>query len=48
VLRHRHSALPIRNLHGELQGLVTLARRKTIPGNRRAATRVTEVACPVT
>jgi hypothetical protein len=47
VLRHRHSALPIRNLHGELQGLVTLARLKTVPGNLRAATRVAEVACLV-
>jgi hypothetical protein len=47
VLRHRHSALPIRNLHGELQALVTLARLKTVPGNLRAATRVAEVGCPV-
>jgi Zn-dependent protease/CBS domain-containing protein len=47
LLTHRHSTYPIRSFDGELQGLVTLAQVKLVPPERRAATRVADVAYPL-
>ncbi len=45
VLRHRFSAFPIQTFDGKLGGLVTLNRVKGVPPDRRAAVRVSDVAC---
>jgi Zn-dependent protease len=47
ALRHRFSTFPLVDRDGSLVGLVTLARLKTIAPQRRASTRVTEVAFPL-
>lgn len=47
VLRTRHSAFPLRDATGGLAGLVTLRRLRRIPPDRRTATRVADVACPM-
>ena len=47
VLGHRCSAFPVSGAGGELEGLVTLARLKSVPAAERAATRVAAVACPL-
>ncbi len=45
VLRHRFSAFPVETFDGKLGGLVTLNRVKQVPPERRAAVRVSDVAC---
>ena len=45
ALRHRFSAFPIQTFGGDLGGLITLNRLKAVPPDRRAAVRVSDVAC---
>jgi Zn-dependent protease/predicted transcriptional regulator len=47
VLRHRFSAFPVVDAAGRLQGLVTLNRIKQEPPDRRASSRVEDIACPL-
>jgi Zn-dependent protease/CBS domain-containing protein len=47
VLRHRFSAFPVVDASGRLQGLVTLNRIKRLPPERRASSRVEDIACPL-
>jgi len=47
VMQHPHSTYPIRSFEGEVDGLATLARLKQVPADRRAATRVSDVAYPL-
>ncbi len=42
----RHSAFPLLDDSGRLQGLVTLSRIRSIPIDRRTATPLREAACP--
>lgn len=44
----RHTTFPTQDFGGNLTGLVTLAGIKRLPTDRRAATRVREIACPLT
>jgi Zn-dependent protease/CBS domain-containing protein len=46
VLRSRFSAFPVVDAFGRLQGLVTLNRIKQLPPERRASSRVEDIACP--
>ena len=43
----RHTTFPTQDFGGNLTGLVTLAGIKRLPLDRRAATRVREIACPL-
>ncbi len=45
VLRSRFSAFPVVDTAGRLQGLVTLNRIKQMPPQRRATSRVEDIAC---
>jgi len=45
VLRTRFSAFPVVDASGRLQGLVTLNRIKQLPPQRRASSRVEDIAC---
>ena len=45
VLRSRFSAFPVVDASGRLQGLVTLNRIKQMPPQRRATSRVEDIAC---
>lgn len=47
VLTHRFSAFPIEDFDGRLAGLVTLARLKAVPPERRGSVRVLDAACPI-
>jgi Zn-dependent protease len=47
VLAHRHTTFPTQDFGGNLTGLVTLAAVKRLPAERRAATRVRDIACPL-
>lgn len=47
VLKHRHSAYPVRDFEGRPQGLVTLDRLRQVPADRRRATRVADVGYPL-
>ena len=47
LLGHRHSAYPVVNRHGEVIGLITLARLRRIVPGRRAVTTVGETAVPM-
>jgi Zn-dependent protease len=44
---HRHSSFPIVDERGQLVGLVTLRRLRTVPRPRWASTRLRDVACPL-
>jgi len=44
VMQHPHSTYPVRSFEGQVEGLATLARLKQVPPDRRAATRVADVA----
>ncbi|GAB3012128.1 site-2 protease family protein [Mycobacterium bourgelatii] len=46
ALLRRHSAFPLIDRAGQLQGLVTLNRIRTVPAERRATTLLREIACP--
>ena len=46
ALLRRHSAFPLVDHAGRLQGLVTLNRIRAVPAERRASTLLREVACP--
>lgn len=46
ALVRRHSAFPLLDEHGRLQGLITLNRLKSVPAERRDTTRLADVACP--
>ena len=46
ALLRRHSAFPLLDQAGQLQGLVTLNRIRAVPPERRATTLMCEVACP--
>lgn len=46
ALLRRHSAFPLVDQAGRLQGLVTLNRIRAVPAERRATTLLREVACP--
>lgn len=47
ALLRRHSAFPLLDRGGQLQGLVTLNRIRAIPPERHATTLLREVACPL-
>lgn len=47
VMQHPHSTYPIRSFEGQMTGLATLARLKQVPAERRASTRVADVAYPL-
>jgi CBS domain-containing protein len=47
VLRYRHSSFPVNDPGGQLTGLVTLSRVKTIPPASRQATPVSSIAIPL-
>lgn len=46
ALLRRHSTFPLLDHTGALQGLVTFNRIRAVPAERRATTRLSEVACP--
>ncbi len=46
VFRNRFSAFPVVDIDDDLVGLVTLARVKSVPAERRRQTLVRDVACP--
>jgi Zn-dependent protease/CBS domain-containing protein len=46
ALTHRYSTYPLVDGYGRLTGLVTLNRVRAVPPERRAATRLREIACP--
>ncbi|PRX48639.1 Zn-dependent protease [Prauserella shujinwangii] len=46
ALARRHSAFPLLDQAGRLQGLITLNRLKQVPPDRRETTPLREVACP--
>lgn len=45
VLRHRFSTYPLVDEYGRLSGLATLNRIRSVPADRRADTRLEEIAC---
>jgi Zn-dependent protease/CBS domain-containing protein len=47
VLRLRHSTFPVHDAAGRLTGLVTLARIKTLPPDRRRSVPVAAIAAPI-
>lgn len=47
VLVRRHSAFPVVDARGHVEGLVTLNRLRSVPLSERGTTRVHDVACPV-
>ncbi len=47
VLTHRFSTYPLVDAMGRLAGLVTLNRIRAVPPDRRAVTRLADIACPV-
>lgn len=47
ALRHRFSAYPLTDGAGRLTGMATLNRIRAVPVERRATTRLGDVACPV-
>jgi CBS domain-containing protein len=47
VLRHHCSAFPVVGRDGSLRGLVTLARVRSVPPDRRPATNVASLAWPL-
>lgn len=47
VFRHRCSTFPLRDLEGELSGVVTLRAIKRVPAEQRGEVRVGDVACPM-
>jgi Zn-dependent protease/CBS domain-containing protein len=47
VFAHRFATFPVQNLSGGLTGLVTLSRIKSVPAAARQATRVRDIACPI-
>jgi Zn-dependent protease len=47
ALQHRFSAFPVVDEAGELTGLITLGRLKSVPPARRLATPAASVACPL-
>jgi Zn-dependent protease/CBS domain-containing protein len=47
ALNHRFSAYPLTDAEGRLIGMTTLNRIRNVPPERRAATRLGEIACPV-
>jgi Zn-dependent protease/CBS domain-containing protein len=46
ALLRRHSAFPLLDQVGRLQGLVTFSRIRSLPADQRATTLLREVACP--
>lgn len=46
ALVRRHSAFPLLDEVGRLQGVITLSRLKTVPPDRRESTILRDVACP--
>ncbi|WP_100444739.1 site-2 protease family protein [Glycomyces xiaoerkulensis] len=46
ALLHRHSAFPLLDESGRLEGLITLNRMKGVDADHRADTRLRDVACP--
>jgi Zn-dependent protease/CBS domain-containing protein len=46
ALTHRYSTYPLVDAYGRLTGLVTLNRVRAVPPERRATTRLQEIACP--
>lgn len=46
ALHSKHSAFPLIDQQGRLQGLVTLRRIRAVPAQQRATTLLHEVACP--
>lgn len=46
ALLRRHATFPLIDRAGRLQGLVTFSRIRAVPAERRATTRLHEVACP--
>ncbi|RSM85265.1 site-2 protease family protein [Kibdelosporangium aridum] len=46
VMTRRHSAFPLLDSHGGLQGLVTLNRLRSVPVERREDSILREIACP--
>jgi Zn-dependent protease/CBS domain-containing protein len=47
ILAQRHTVYPVRDFDGRIEGLVTLNRLRTVPAEMRRATRVKDVACPL-
>jgi Zn-dependent protease/CBS domain-containing protein len=47
VFAHRFATFPVHDFGGQLTGVVTMSRIKSVPVDRRATTRVREVACPI-
>jgi CBS domain-containing protein len=43
----RHTTFPTQDFGGNLTGLVTLAGVKRVPADRRAATRIRDIFCPL-
>ncbi|MER7115777.1 CBS domain-containing protein, partial [Saccharomonospora azurea] len=46
VLVRRHSAFPVVDGRGHVEGLVTLNRLRSVPLDERGTTRVHDIACP--
>ncbi len=46
AMTRRHSAFPLLNASGDLQGLITLNRIRALPPERREGTTIGEIACP--
>lgn len=46
-MRHRFSAYPLTDPYGRLTGMATLNRIRAVPVERRASTRLADIACPL-
>jgi Zn-dependent protease/CBS domain-containing protein len=47
VMTHPHHGFPVRDWNGNLAGLVTLHRLRSVPADQRDSVRVIDVACPM-
>jgi CBS domain-containing protein len=47
VMTHHHHGFPVRDWEGNLAGMITLHRLRTVPADQRDAVRVIDVACPM-